>query len=46
MGLDIAFAEEEQSSDPFDTIFIASPDPAIFTAEDSGDKNGVGDFDN
>ena len=46
MNLDIDFGEKEQSADPVDTIFIAPPDPAIFTNEDSGDKDGVGDFDN
>lgn len=45
-ALDIAFGEEDQSSDPVDTIFIAPPDPAILTDEDSGDEDGVGDYDN
>lgn len=46
-ALDIAFGDDDDViEDPVEEIFIAPPDPAILTDEDSGDEDEGGDFDN
>nr|CAI5823127.1 unnamed protein product [Callosobruchus analis] len=45
-AIDITFGEIDNSNECVETIYIALPDPAALTDEDSGDEDEGGDFDN
>lgn len=45
-ALDILFAQEDESGPAADTAFIAPPDSAVQSDEDSGDEDGGGLADN
>lgn len=45
-AIDIAFVEDDEINDSLETIYIAPPDPATLTAEDSGDEDEGRNVDN
>lgn len=45
-ALDILFGQEEDEAPAADTVYIAPPEPAIHSDEDSGDEDGGGTSDN
>lgn len=44
-AINIAFGEDEAINSSVEAVYIAPPDPAVLTDEDSGDEDEGGDFD-